>query len=145
MLAGSRDHGITDEDVKDAPSFKEVAKIYAKFIEGCDLAGFNSSRFDIPLLTEEFLRVGLDLDLKKHKFVDVQVIYHRMERRTLSAAYKFYLAKELDNAHSAMWMTFFQGSRMSIWEIRFSGLVVICSENFQNRIVWQGLFILVLK
>jgi len=95
-------HGITDEDVKDAPSFKEVAKIYAKFIEGCDLAGFNSSRFDIPLLTEEFLRVGLDLDLKKHKFVDVQVIYHRMERRTLSAAYKFYLAKELDNAHSAM-------------------------------------------
>lgn len=95
-------HGITDEDVKEAPSFKEVAKIYAKFIEGCDLAGFNSTRFDIPLLTEEFLRVGLDIDLKKHKFVDVQVIYHRMERRTLSAAYKFYLLKDLENAHSAM-------------------------------------------
>ena len=95
-------HGIYDEDVKDAPLFKEVAKIYAKFIEGCDLAGFNSTRFDIPLLTEEFLRVDIDLDLKKHKFVDVQIIYHRMEKRTLAAAYKFYLMKDLENAHSAM-------------------------------------------
>lgn len=95
-------HGIYDEDVKDAPAFKEVAKIVAKFIEGCDLGGFNSTRFDIPLLTEEFLRVDIDLDLKKHKFIDVQIIFHRMEKRTLAAAYKFYLAKDLVNAHSAM-------------------------------------------
>ena len=95
-------HGIYDEDVKDAPLFKEVAKIYAKFIEGCDLAGFNSTRFDIPLLSEEFLRVDIDLDIKKHKFVDVQIIFHRMEKRTLAAAYKFYLLKDLENAHSAM-------------------------------------------
>jgi DNA polymerase-3 subunit epsilon len=88
--------------VKDAPSFKEVAKIYARFIEGCDLAGFNSTRFDIPLLSEEFLRVDIDLDMKKHKFVDVQIIFHRMEKRTLAAAYKFYLSLELENAHSAM-------------------------------------------
>ncbi|MEI6678091.1 MAG: 3'-5' exonuclease [Mariniphaga sp.] len=95
-------HGIYDEDVKDAPLFKDVAKIYAKFIEGCDLAGFNSTRFDIPLLTEEFLRVDIDLDLKKHKFIDVQIIFHRMEKRTLAAAYKFYLMQDLENAHSAM-------------------------------------------
>lgn len=95
-------HGIFDDDVRDAPLFKEVAKIIARFIEGCDLAGFNSTRFDIPLLTEEFLRVDLDLDLKKHKFVDVQIIFHRMEKRTLSAAYKFYLLNDLENAHNAM-------------------------------------------
>lgn len=95
-------HGISDEDVKDAPLFKEVAKNLAKFIEGCDLAGFNSNRFDIPLLTEEFLRADVDLDLKRRKFVDVQTIFHRMEKRTLAAAYKFYLQKELENAHSAM-------------------------------------------
>ncbi len=95
-------HGIYDEDIKDAPLFKEVAKTFARFIEGCDLAGFNSTRFDIPLLTEEFLRVDIDLDLKKHKFVDVQIIFHRMEKRTLAAAYKFYLLQELQNAHSAM-------------------------------------------
>jgi DNA polymerase-3 subunit epsilon len=101
-LEASLVHGIYDEQVKEAPAFKEVARNYAKFIEGCDLAGFNSTRFDIPLLTEEFLRVGVDLDLKKHKFVDVQVIFHRMEKRTLSAAYKFYLSQDLENAHSAM-------------------------------------------
>ena len=95
-------HGIYDEDVKDAPLFKEVAKNYARFIEGCDLAGFNSTRFDIPLLSEEFLRVDIDLDMKKHKFVDVQIIFHRMEKRTLAAAYKFYLMQDLENAHNAM-------------------------------------------
>lgn len=95
-------HGITDEDVKDAPLFKEEAKNLAKFIEGCDLAGFNSNRFDIPLLTEEFLRADVDIDLKRRKFVDVQTIFHRMEKRTLAAACKFYLQKELENAHSAM-------------------------------------------
>ncbi len=94
-------HGITDEDVKNEPSFNIVAKDVAKFISGCDLAGYNSNKFDIPLLAEEFLRVGVDIDLKKHRFVDVQVIFHKMEQRTLSAAYKFYCEKNLDDAHSA--------------------------------------------
>lgn len=94
-------HGITDEDVKDEPTFNTVAKDVAKFIEGCDLGGYNSNKFDIPLLAEEFLRVGVDVDLKKHRFVDVQVIFHKMEQRTLSAAYKFYCQKNLDDAHSA--------------------------------------------
>lgn len=95
-------HGIYDEDIKDAPTFKEVAKTLAKFIEGCDLGGFNSNRFDIPLLAEEFLRVDIDIDFKKHKFIDVQAIFHKMEKRTLTAAYKFYCKEELVNAHSAM-------------------------------------------
>lgn len=83
-------HGISDEDVKDCPTFKEVAKSLAAQIEGCDLAGFNSNRFDIPLLAEEFLRADVNIDLTKRKFVDVQTIFHKMEQRTLSAAYKFY-------------------------------------------------------
>lgn len=94
-------HGITDEDVKNCPTFKEVAKSLAAQIEGCDLAGYNSNRFDIPLLAEEFLRVGIDIDLNKRKFIDVQTIFHKMEQRTLSAAYKFYCNKSLENAHSA--------------------------------------------
>src|SRR6056297_872230 len=94
-------HGITNEDVKDAPTFTEVAKIVQKFIEGCDLAGFNSNRFDLPLLAEEFIRADMDYDLKKQRFIDVQVIFHKMEKRTLSAAYNFYCNKELVNAHSA--------------------------------------------
>lgn len=98
----SKIHGIYDADVKDSPSFKEVAKMLAKFIEGCDLGGFNSTRFDIPLLAEEFLRADIDIDLKKHKFVDVQGIFHKMEKRTLTAAYKFYCKEELVGAHSAM-------------------------------------------
>ena len=94
-------HGIYDEDVKDCPTFKEVAKKIAADIEGCDLAGFNSNRFDIPVLAEEFLRAGIDIDLMKRKFIDVQVIYHKMEQRTLSAAYKFYCNKNLEDAHTA--------------------------------------------
>jgi len=94
-------HGITDEDVKDAPVFAEVAKTLTRIMEGCDLAGYNSNKFDIPLLAEEFLRADVDIDLKKRKFVDVQVIFHKKEQRTLSAAYKFYCDKELDEAHSA--------------------------------------------
>jgi DNA polymerase-3 subunit epsilon len=98
----SRVHGIYDEDVKDKPTFKEVAKSLAQFLEGCDLAGFNSNRFDIPLLAEEFLRADVDIDFKKRKFIDVQAIFHKMEKRTLAAAYKFYCQQELENAHSAM-------------------------------------------
>jgi DNA polymerase-3 subunit epsilon len=99
--ASSAVHGIYDEDVKDCPTFKEVAKIVAKDIEGCDLAGFNSNRFDVPVLAEEFLRAGVDIDMSKRKFVDVQVIFHKHEQRTLSAAYKFYCEKNLEDAHTA--------------------------------------------
>ncbi|MDA3778923.1 MAG: 3'-5' exonuclease [Bacteroidales bacterium] len=94
-------HGITNEDLLDEPTFSDEAKNIAKFIEGCDLAGFNSNRFDIPMLAEEFLRADIDIDLKKHRFVDAQVIFHKMEQRTLIAAYKFYCNKNLENAHSA--------------------------------------------
>ena len=94
-------HGITDEDVKDCPTFKEIAKSLAAQIKGCDLAGYNSNRFDIPLLAEEFIRSGVDIDLNRRKFVDVQTIYHKMEQRTLAAAYKFYCNKDLNNAHTA--------------------------------------------
>ncbi len=94
-------HGITDDDVKNEPTFKQIAKSLATTIEGCDLAGFNSNRFDIPLLAEEFLRAGVDIDLNKRKFVDVQTIFHKKEQRTLIAAYKFYCDKNLEDAHSA--------------------------------------------
>ncbi|MGD2036119.1 MAG: 3'-5' exonuclease [Bacteroidales bacterium] len=99
--ASTEIHGISDDDVKDKPAFSEVAKTILKVIEGCDLAGYNSNKFDIPLLAEEFLRAGIDIDLKRKKFIDVQVIFHKKEQRTLSAAYKFYCEKDLTNAHSA--------------------------------------------
>jgi len=94
-------HGITDADVADCPGFKAVAKEIARDIEGCDLAGYNSNRFDIPLLAEELLRADVDVDLMKRKFVDVQVVFHKMEARTLAAAYKFYCEKDLIGAHGA--------------------------------------------
>lgn len=94
-------HGITDEDVKDAPTFKQVANEYKQFLENCDIAGYNSNRFDVPLLVEEFLRLELSFDINTRKFVDVQKIFHLMEKRTLGAAYKFYCDKDLVNAHSA--------------------------------------------
>ncbi len=94
-------HGIFDEDVKDEPTFAAIAKSLAAYMEGCDLGGYNSNRFDIPMLVEEFIRAGVDVDFKKRKFVDVQNIFHLKERRTLEAAYKFYCGKELEDAHSA--------------------------------------------
>jgi DNA polymerase-3 subunit epsilon len=94
-------HGIFNEDVKDCPTFKSIAQTLAKTFEGCDFAGYNSNKFDLPLLAEEFLRCDVDFDLKKRKFIDVQVIFHKMEQRTLSAAYKFYCEKDLENAHGA--------------------------------------------
>lgn len=94
-------HGITDADVASCPTFKEVAKTIAADFKGCDLAGYNSSRFDVPLLVEEMLRAGVDFDISRRKQIDVQTIFHKMEQRTLSAAYRFYCEKELDNAHSA--------------------------------------------
>ena len=94
-------HGITDDDVKDCPTFAQVAKSLEQFIRGCDFGGFNSNRFDLPVLVEEFLRVGIDVDFKRRKFIDVQNIFHKKEQRTLVAAYKFYCDKDLDEAHSA--------------------------------------------
>jgi DNA polymerase-3 subunit epsilon len=94
-------HGISDSDVADAPTFREVAKNLAKFLEGCDLAGYNAIKFDIPVLAEEFLRTDTDFDFKKRNYVDVQVIFHKKEQRTLTAALLFYCNKVLENAHSA--------------------------------------------
>lgn len=95
-------HGIYDDDVKDKPTFKEVAREYAKFMEGADLSGFNILKFDIPLLVEEFLRADVEFDYSRKKIIDSQKIFHIMEKRTLSAAYKFYANKELINSHSAL-------------------------------------------
>ncbi len=94
-------HGITDADVAGEPHFRDVAKRIASFLEGCDLAGFNAMKFDIPILCEEFLRVNVDFDPARHRYVDVQVIYHKKEPRTLSAAYRFYCNRELEDAHSS--------------------------------------------
>ena len=94
-------HGISDEDVKDCPTFKQIARSLARLMEGCDIAGYNSLKFDIPMLAEEFLRAGVDFDFRKRKLVDVQNIFHKKEQRTLKAAYKFYCGLNLDNAHSA--------------------------------------------
>ena len=94
-------HGITNADVKDKPSFRELAPSLLEYIGDADLAGYNSNKFDVPLLVEEFLRAGIDFDLKCRRLVDVQNIFHQMEQRTLVAAYKFYCGKDLENAHSA--------------------------------------------
>ena len=95
-------HGIYDADVKDCPTFREVAREIANEFEGCDVAGFNSNRFDLPMLAEEFLRAQVDIDLSRLRAVDVQVLYHKREPRTLSAAYKFYCGEVLEDAHSAL-------------------------------------------
>ncbi len=94
-------HGITNEDLKDEPVFAHIAKDVARFMANCDIAGYNSIRFDIPLLIEEFLRVGVDFDIKNRRFIDAQNIFHKMEPRTLKAAYKFYCNQDLENAHTA--------------------------------------------
>lgn len=94
-------HHITDADVAKCPTFKELAKELSAFLDNCDLAGYNSNKYDVPLLTEEFLRAETDFDLKSRKLIDVQNIFHFMEQRTLKAAYKFYCDKPLENAHNA--------------------------------------------
>ena len=108
----SRDlHGISNEMVKDAPTFKQVANEIKQFLDNCDLAGYNSNRFDIPLLAEEFLRVGLEFDFNHRRLVDVQKIFHMMEQRTLGAAYKFYCNKNLEGAHGA------EVDAVATWEV----------------------------
>lgn len=104
-------HGITNEMVKDAPTFKQAANEIKQFLDNCDLAGYNSNRFDIPMLAEEFLRVGLDFDFKGRRLVDVQKVFHLMEQRTLSAAYKFYCNKTLEGAHGA------EADATATWEV----------------------------
>lgn len=104
-------HGITDDHVKDAPAFKEVANELKQFIDVADISGFNSNRFDVPLLMEEFLRAGMEFDMSVRRLVDVQHIFHMMEKRTLGAAYKFYCEKELVDAHSA------EADACATWEI----------------------------
>lgn len=94
-------HGVSDEDVVDKPTFKQIAADLNNFLKGCDLAGYNALRFDIPLLVEEFLRAGVDFEVKNRRFVDVQNIFHKMEQRTLVAAYRFYCNKNLEDAHTA--------------------------------------------
>lgn len=100
-LESSLVHGIYDEDIKNEPTFKQVGEELARFLDDCDLAGYNSNRFDIPVLMEEFLRNGIDFDIDNRHFVDVQNIFHQMEQRTLKAAYQFYCGKNIENAHSA--------------------------------------------
>jgi DNA polymerase-3 subunit epsilon len=94
-------HGISDDDVKDSPVFRDIADDIVVFMEGADIAGYNAIKFDIPVLAEEFLRAGTDFDIRKRRYVDIQVIFHKKEQRTLSAAYTFYCRKELENAHSS--------------------------------------------
>ncbi len=125
-------HGITDEDVKDKPTFSEIARTLAKDFEGCDFAGYNSNKFDIPLLAEEFLRAGVDFDLRKRKFIDVQVIFHKMEQRTLIAAYKFYCKKDLEDAHSA------EADTLATYEILKAQLDYY--ENLQNDVDYLSVF-----
>lgn len=95
-------HHITDEDVKDEPTFNKIAKSLHQIFEGCDIAGYNSNKFDVPLLMEEFARCGINFDVSGRHFIDVQNIFHKMEQRTLVAAYRFYCGKELEGAHSAL-------------------------------------------
>ena len=104
-------HGISDADVANEPTFKEKAHELNQFLLNCDFAGFNSNKFDFPMLVEEFYRAGIDFEVSKRKFIDAQKIFHLMEPRNLSAAFKFYCSKELDNAHSA------KADTEATWEI----------------------------
>ena len=121
-------HGIYDTDVKDKPTFKDVAKDYSKFLEGADLSGFNILKFDVPVLVEEFLRAGVDFDYSRKKIIDAQKIYHLMEKRNLSAAYKFYCNKSLENSHTA------EADTQATMEVLFAQI-----EKYESRQVTDGL------
>nr|MBC7611982.1 3'-5' exonuclease [Pseudopedobacter sp.] len=120
-------HGIYDEDIKDAPKFKEVAKEIIDFLGDADLAGYNSNKFDIPMLMEEFLRVGINFDIDNRKFVDVQNIFHQMEQRTLKAAYKFYCGKDIINAHSA------EADIKATYEVLLSQIEKYAGKDYEDR------------
>jgi len=127
-------HGITDADVKDCPTFKEIAKSLAAQIEGCDLAGFNSNRFDIPMLAEEFLRAGVDIDLNRRKFIDVQTIFHKLEPRNLEAAVRFYCGKEHIGAHGA------KADTLATYEVLKAQLDHYPTPTLQNDVDWLSEF-----
>ncbi|GAA4463936.1 3'-5' exonuclease [Nibrella saemangeumensis] len=129
-------HGIYDEDIKDAPPFKAVARSLAQFLDGCDLAGFNCNRFDVPMLVEEFLRANIDFDMKNRRLVDAQRIYHMMEPRNLSAAYKFYCGKDLINAHSAQADTLASFEVLNAQVQRYLGRMV--KDDKGNEILLQN-------
>jgi DNA polymerase-3 subunit epsilon len=117
-------HGIYDEDIKDAPTFKAVAHVLAQFLEGADLAGFNSNRFDVPMLVEEFLRAGVDFSVQNRRLIDVQRIYHLMEPRNLSAAYKFYCGKTLVGAHGAEADTLATFEVLNEMVVKYEGVII---------------------
>ncbi len=124
-LESSLIHGIYDDDVANEPTFKQLARSMAQFLEGCDLAGFNSNRFDVPMLVEEFLRIDTSLfDIKNRKLIDVQRIFHLMEPRTLSAAYRFYCQKTLENAHSAEADTLATLEVLCAQVVRYDGVTI---------------------
>lgn len=125
-------HGITDEDVKDCPTFAQVAKSLEQFIRGCDFGGFNSNRFDLPVLVEEFLRAGVDVDFKRRKFIDVQNIFHKKEQRTLVAAYKFYCDKDLDDAHSA------EADTLATYEVLKAQAGALSRSGERHRQAWPN-------
>lgn len=126
-LESSLIHGIYDEDVKDAPTFKDVAQEIVDFLADADLAGYNSNKFDIPMLMEEFLRVGVQFDIDNRKFVDVQNIFHQMEQRTLKAAYQFYCGKSIVNAHSA------EADIKATYEVLLAQLEKYEGRNYEDR------------
>ena len=127
-LSSSLIHGIYDKDVKDAPTFKELAQEFNNLLKECDLAGYNSNKFDIPILAEEFLRAEIDFDLKGRNLVDVQNIFHQMEQRTLKAAYKFYCEKELIGAHGA------EADTNATYEVLLSQLNRYQNKEIENKV-----------
>lgn len=120
-------HGITDEDVANESTFKQLAPHIDQLLHNCDLAGYNSNRFDIPMLIEEFLRCGIEFDIKKRRLVDVQNIFHKMEPRTLKAAYKFYCGKELVDAHAA------EADTKATYEILLSQIDRYKDDDYEDR------------
>ena len=126
-LASSLIHGIYDEDIVNEPTFKVAAKEIAAFMDDADLAGYNSNKFDIPMLLEEFLRSGVDFNMAGRKFVDVQNIFHQMEQRTLKAAYKFYCGEEIINAHSA------EADIKATYEVLLAQLHRYKDKNFEDK------------
>ncbi|HEY0029584.1 MAG TPA: exonuclease domain-containing protein [Bacteroidia bacterium] len=126
-LQSSEIHGIFDADIANEPTFKGIAKSLAEFLKDCDLAGYNSNKFDIPILVEEFLRAEIEFDIKGRRFVDVQNIFHQMEQRTLKAAYRFYCGKDIINAHSA------QADIEATFEIFLAQLARYDGVEFEDR------------